>query len=141
MLFSTPRPSISNACGIVPASVTSKTTGPGGTRAGASWTFHSERLTLTVLGLGFALARPCGEAKQGKTRVTESRYNEPVRLTMLRAGRCGTAFMRYLRARGGILRITRSDLGGAPVIPGPQKLTRTGNNSRPRGVPTLRPCT
>src|ERR1044072_2607754 len=86
MLRSSPRPSSSNECGIVPTSVTSNVPGPGGTLAGVSWTFHSERLTLTVLGLGLPPARACAATRQSRPSATTRRRKGPGGPLMPRAG-------------------------------------------------------
>ena len=55
---SMPWPSISNACGTLPAFVTWKLTGPAGTSAGTSFTDHSDsRTSTTVAARGRAASR------------------------------------------------------------------------------------
>src|SRR5580765_7487838 len=123
-----PRPSSSKAWGMVPAFFTSSVTAAVGTLAGASWTFHSERATLTVLGAGFPPTPPYGEAKPGAARTAQSRTSEPVRPRGLRARDCETVFIRCLQVSDGELRSASPDLVKRRVIPGAKSPRGPGIN-------------
>ena len=98
---------------------------------------RAKHLTCVEIDRGFADALARRTAGSNVTVLCEdatamslasAAFDGAVSLTMLRAGRCGTAFMGYLRVGDEMLRSIGPDLTGYVVIPGAEKSGEPGIN-------------
>src|SRR5262245_11439511 len=95
--------------------------------SGLSWTFHSERVTLTGLGVVCVAGPPVAAGSPGDASRTE-RTSRPVLLSVRWTGCCGTVFMTYLRVRMSVrvLRYTGLDRAAIEVIPQAERSAEPG---------------